>query len=112
MPTFLVFFALNFKVIYCSIIDYRFYNNIGQVFYDYSGNNLHAINGDSHLTQTNDVTYSDRGLYFSNDRQLVSLPPNTLITTGYTLTPPYSIILWFNALETAQPSPAKQNATP
>ena len=83
----------------CFEIDYRFSNNIGQIFYDYSGNNLHAVNGDSHLNQTNDVAYSDRGIYFSKDIQIVTLPPNTLITTGFTLTSPFSIILWFYAFE-------------
>ena len=84
-----------------TVIDYRFTNNIGQIFYDYSGNGFHATNGDSHLNQTNDVGYSDRGIYFSTDNQLVTLPPNTLIASGFTLTSPFSIILWFYAFETA-----------
>ena len=101
MLTFLFTLISNIKVYYCAIVDYRFYNNIGQVFYDYSGNNYHAVNGETHLNQVNDVAYSDRGIYFSNNYQIVNLPPNTLITTGYTLQSPFSVILWFYSMETS-----------
>ena len=101
MSAFLFLMAHGFIACYSTIVDYRFSNNIGQIFYDYSGNNNHAVNGESHLDKLSDISYSDRGIYFSNDKQVVRLPPNTLVTTGITLTSPFSIVLWFYIFETS-----------
>ena len=45
--------------------EYHFYKNFGIVFYDYSGREYHAINGESIDDSTAATFPTDRGAYFS-----------------------------------------------
>ena len=42
--------------------EYHLYKNVGGVFYDYSGNGYHAINGQNVLPDSHDVTSTSSNL--------------------------------------------------
>ena len=48
------------------LIEYKLSKNYGQIIPDTSSNNMHAVNGLSSSSDSNDCLYSDRGLYFSH----------------------------------------------
>ncbi|OMJ66910.1 hypothetical protein SteCoe_36084 [Stentor coeruleus] len=77
------------------ILEYKFNNNFGQIFYDYSENNLHAVNGESSLVDIYDTKPTDRGAFFAKDQEnRIKLPPNNFTTTNFYISPTFSIILW------------------
>ncbi|OMJ73000.1 hypothetical protein SteCoe_28427 [Stentor coeruleus] len=54
-------------VIHCYgsiLIDYRLGKNFGQKIIDYSGNGMHAVNGDNSTIDSYDTIPTDRGAYF------------------------------------------------
>jgi hypothetical protein len=77
------------------MMEYRFANNFGQVFYDYSGNGYHAVNGESSLDTINDTFPTDRGAYFGYLVQnQIKLPPNNLVSSYYSINQSFSASLW------------------
>ena len=69
-----------------SLVDYKFWNDICQIFQDYSGNNQHSINGGSISTNSLDTICTDRGSYFTS-QAYISLPPNSLVESSINLFP-------------------------
>lgn len=53
--------------------NYRFYGDTGGVYYDYSGNGYHAVNGQMTLPDSNDVLQTDRGAYFDGISSYIKL---------------------------------------
>jgi hypothetical protein len=78
------------------IVEYQLSKNYGQVFVDYSGNNNHGVNGDSHTTVSKDTMPSDRGAYYTNSQIAITTPYNTLVNTELTLTQPFTLLCWVN----------------
>ena len=90
------------------LVEYRFYNNYGQIFNDYSGNNWTAVNGISSSDLTDDIIATDRGAYFGywsvqnwaegggSIYTGITLPKNDVITTKFALPPIFSMIIWCN----------------
>ena len=78
-----------------ALVEYRFGVNYGQVLLDYSSNNNHGVNGDSHLTSSSDTILSDRGAYFDESSDAITIPKNTLVTTDVTLSNTFTILCWF-----------------
>ncbi|OMJ81592.1 hypothetical protein SteCoe_17901 [Stentor coeruleus] len=77
------------------IIEYKFGTNFGQIFYDYSGNNRHAVNGNSSLTLDYDTKPTDRGAFFAKDiENRIKLPPNDVATSNFYLGSKFSVVLW------------------
>ncbi|OMJ66550.1 hypothetical protein SteCoe_36570 [Stentor coeruleus] len=77
------------------IVEYRFSDNFGQVFHDYSGYNFNAVNGDNSLTSDGDTIPTDRGAYFRTDMNcLITLPPNDKIEAGLSLSNTFTITIW------------------
>jgi hypothetical protein len=74
------------------ILEYRFGMNFGQVFYDYSGNGRHALNGRLSSVDGDDGTSTDRGIYFYNTQ--ITLPSNTIVPAMAPLAPIFSIVTW------------------
>lgn len=77
------------------LVEYRFSVNYGQVFVDYSGNNNHGVNGDSHLTSSKDTVLTDRGAFFDESTSAITIPKNTLVTTDVTLSSTFTLLCWF-----------------
>lgn len=91
----LILFRSFNPIISEKILEYNFGKNFGQVFYDYSGNNNHAVNGESSLTVDQDTKPTDRGAFFARDTEnCIKLPPNDLVTNGFFISPTFSIIIW------------------
>lgn len=62
---------------------YNFYNSIGEVIRDESGNLKWAINGSDHLNTTKNVDFLDqRGLYSIVADNYIKSPPNTYETSS------------------------------
>ena len=88
---------IYFFILCCSstkLVEYRFYYNYGQVFHDFSENNLPAVNGNSSTTTDFDSMPTDRGAYFQGLNTKIVLPPNNISTIGFGLPSTFSIIMW------------------
>ena len=84
------------------ILQYSFYKNFGQVFYDYSLNEFYGTNGQSTSIDNSDTTPTDRGAYFSEDNSLITLPLLSKSSTPLQLPgtyPSISILIWFNQVQ-------------
>ncbi|OMJ66911.1 hypothetical protein SteCoe_36085 [Stentor coeruleus] len=72
------------------IVEYKF-----GVVYDYSGNNRHAVNGESSSTNDFDTMPTDRGAFFAKDvENRIKLPPNDLDSNNFYISPKFSLVLW------------------
>jgi hypothetical protein len=76
------------------VAEYRFGSNFGQVFYDYSGNGHHAVNGLASTSTSQDTIATDRGAYFSSSGSQILLPPNDKVSSPFFLSTPFSITMW------------------
>lgn len=77
------------------ILEYKLGVNFGQIFFDYSGNTRHAVNGESSSAITYDTKPTDRGAFFSNGAgDCIKLPPNDVAINNFFLTQKFSIVLW------------------
>ena len=77
------------------IVEYRPSINFGQVFYDFSGNKNHGVNGVDSTSTTSDVFSTDRGAYFGG-ASVITMPPNDQVPTAIYLSPVYSVVIWVN----------------
>ena len=68
------------KVLATLMIKYKFYDNFGEIYSDFSNNNRRAVNGISSLDLLKNVVATDRGIYYKNNDATVSLPPNELVS--------------------------------
>lgn len=75
------------------ILEYQFYKNFGQMFYDYSLNNQFGMNGIVSTKDTSDCISTDRGIYLAKENE-VQLPSNAFQPTIFTLPSTFSIYLW------------------
>ena len=76
------------------LLEYRPSINFGQVLFDFSGNGLHAVNGDASTSTTNDVFCTDRGAYFGGANQVITMPSNDVVPTPLYFPSVYSVIMW------------------
>jgi hypothetical protein len=77
------------------LAEYHFGSTLGQIFVDYSGNGMSAVNGKTTAVEGgNDAITSDRGAYFSGGAHAITIPPNSVNTAGWALSPPFSMTMW------------------
>ena len=77
-------------VLLAALVEYKFWLNYGELFYDYSGNSYYAINGPSEYDTIKNVYYTDRGAYFHSQ--------SVIYMNGYTYYPnPSTVLIWMNA---------------
>ena len=77
-------------ILLATLVEYKFWSNYGELFYDYSGNSYHGINGQNTNDSTKNVYYTDRGAYFNNQ--------SVIFVIGYTYYPnPSTVLIWMNA---------------
>ena len=76
------------------LVEYRLWQNFGQVIIDTSLNGLHAVNGVFSTADEYDCEYSDRGLYYNKDRTFLKMPKNDLNPNRGTFNLPYVFIAW------------------
>ena len=73
-----------------ALVEYKFWLNYGELFYDYSGNSHYGRNGPSEYDTTKNVYYTDRGAYFNSQSVIYAI--------GYTYYPnPSTVLIWMNA---------------
>ncbi|OMJ77240.1 hypothetical protein SteCoe_23238 [Stentor coeruleus] len=87
------YFIFVLVLAYSSILEYRFGENFGQVFYDYSENLRHGVNGESVFNTSKDTIPTDRGAYFPIGDYRVKLPPNTQ-SQNFLFPSSFTIALW------------------
>jgi hypothetical protein len=85
---------LCYKVFSNKLVEYKFGINYGQVFFDYSLNGLNAVNGDSSKSNNLDTTATDRGAFFRDNKNIISLPPNDWNTSSFLLPSTFTINIW------------------
>ena len=78
------------------ILEYRLSENYGQIIYDYSLNQRHAINGFNESIDSKDCLSTDRGLYFKDNYSALRFPINTYSNLVEHLSIPYEMIFWMN----------------
>ena len=78
------------------LVEYRLWKNYGQIIYDYSLNNMHALNGIEYTPDKFDCKYSDRGFYFDHNKTHIKMPENNYSTKSGNLKLPYTVIIWLN----------------
>jgi hypothetical protein len=85
---------LWFKVFSNAVVQYKFGLNYGQVFFDYSPNGRNAVNGYSYQDTNRDTTATDRGAFFSDRTNVISLPSNDWHTASFLLPSTFTINIW------------------
>lgn len=83
---------LSFSVKYA---EFRFWQNYGQVLFDRSLNNRHAVNGKFQYIDDKDCVYTDRGFYLPDEMSLIRLPKNDYSTKIEQISTPYQVVFWF-----------------
>ena len=76
------------------LVEYKFYKNYGQIFFDFSGNSRHAISGATTSAETSDVLGTDRGAFLDGSSHKITLPPNTKDSRSFDLPPAFTILFW------------------
>ena len=77
-------------ILLAALVEYKFWFNYGELFYDYSGNSHYGRNGPSEYDTTKNVYYTDRGAYFNSQSVIYSI--------GYNYYPnPNTVLIWMNA---------------
>ena len=76
------------------LVEYKFYKNYGQIFFDFSGNSRHAISGASLAEDSSDILGTDRGAYFDGSSDRITLPPNEKNTKSLDLPTDFTILFW------------------
>lgn len=75
------------------ILEYRFGENFGEIFFDFAGNGQFGVNGEDVGSRNKNTVPTDRGAYFSVGDSRVTLPTNELVSSN-----PYpaafSIVFW------------------
>ncbi|OMJ66638.1 hypothetical protein SteCoe_36451 [Stentor coeruleus] len=78
-----------------TILNYHFAEDYGQIIHDYSLNGNDAVNGASSETTSYDTVATDRGAYFKDTTTTyITLPPNDIIKSGFSLGNSFSIVQW------------------
>ena len=93
----MLFVGLTYLLTSCygQELEYRFNENFGQIFHDYSSNGNRGVNGESNLTTLYDTIPTDRGAYFDNfGSSLVQLPPNEAVGKPFLTSSIMCIKLW------------------
>lgn len=95
---------LNYFILLISVpfalklLEYRPSVNFGQIFYDYSENFQSGVNGFSSSTTISDTIATDRGAYFQDNTGVITMPPNDVILSSFSLPIESSLVLWVNVL--------------
>jgi hypothetical protein len=94
-------FALVFTCA-AQVLQYRFHENFGQIFQDYSSKKYVGVNGESNLTTLFDTIPTDRGAYFDRDQSsYVLLPPNEVTEGPFESPSVLCTSLWLLLLESS-----------
>ena len=72
--------------------EYQFYKNFGPVFYDYSGRNYHAINGEFIGDESYATIPTDRGAYFTGSSYIQL---HNTVWPGPHFDTKWRIMIWF-----------------
>jgi hypothetical protein len=83
------------------ILEYRFGLTFGQVFYDFSENGRHAVNGLTSSVESIDGKSTDRGIYLINESKL-TLPSNKIVSAMTPLTSTFSLVAWVMIMDGGQ----------
>ena len=89
-------------MLYCignteELVYYKFGNNYGQVFHDYSLNYLSSVNGASSAVDPADTIATDRGAYFSGGTSRITLPINDQVPTVLFIPATFTVVCWIYA---------------
>lgn len=82
------------------LIDYHLGENFGQKIIDYSGNGMHAVNGDNSTIDSYDTIPTDRGAYFplglvaTYDYHILMMPNEYNKDTSYIFPETFSMSTW------------------
>jgi hypothetical protein len=76
------------------ILEYKFYKSYGEIFYDFSGNGRHAVNGLNSTSDTFEMICTDRGVHSDGTTERITLPPNNIATQSFNLPSVFSLIFW------------------
>ena len=76
--------------------EYHLWENYGQVFYDFSMNQRHALNGHTISADPSDCLCTDRGLYTHKTDSLFKMPLNSISKKLDHISTPYQVAIWFN----------------
>lgn len=78
------------------LIEYRFGVNYGEIFHDFSGNSLHAVNGKSSETSESNTIATDRGAYFLGGDTQITLSSNNYVPSFFILGNTFTMAAWVN----------------
>ena len=78
--------------------EFKFWENYGQILFDRSLNNRHAVNGLLQTKDDKDCLYTDRGFYLPDQSSYIRLPMNDYITKFDHISTPYQVVFWFAIL--------------
>ena len=84
-----------------STLEYRFYNNFGQRFIDYSGNSFHGINGGLLCKDSLDSIMTDRGVMMTKNVHRVTVPVINPFKKLLFTSKEFSIAFWMKATKTS-----------
>ena len=76
--------------------EYQLWKNYGQVFFDFSSNQRHAINGIEDFPESKDCISTDRGLYLQNTSSHFNIPKKIVSGIVEHIPIPYQVVFWFN----------------
>ena len=76
----IIFFLFLIKSQSTTLLQHKFSENFGEIFYDFSDNERVSINGLSSTTKLKNVISTDRGIYFPLGDSTVTMPPNEFST--------------------------------
>ena len=73
--------------------EYRMYADFGGVYYDYSGNSHHAINGSQVTDDSSDASQTDRGAFFDGTNKFIILH-NSVFASPTPLSSSWYLSVW------------------
>ena len=77
------------------IVEYRLNYIYGQVFYDFSGNGRHGVNGATLAVEASDFLGTDRGAHSTGNSEKILLPANAQNVSAFLLPSSFSVTAWF-----------------
>ena len=80
-------------------VEYRLWKNYGQIIFDYSLNNMSALNGNTIYQDNLDCSYTDREFYFYKNQTHIMMPSHNYSSLLGTLDLSYTVIIWLNVFE-------------
>jgi hypothetical protein len=88
-----IFFTILVLIRGSDLVRYKFNQNFGEVFYDYSGNYLFSVNGKNSVDSLRNTIGTDRGAYFSVGNSIITMPPND-VSASFEYPAVFSVVFW------------------